>query len=138
METLLAYTVGLMVAIAVYQLLSRNLLRLLFGFILLGNAVNLTIFAAGRLTPGLPPLIDPGATVLTGPAANPLPQALILTAIVIGFGLVTFAFVLVYRGYTSLGSTDGDALRIAEPPAAASADQADGRAIAGGERMGGA
>lgn len=115
METLLAYTCGFMVAIAVYQLLSRNLLRLLFGFILLGNAINLAILASGGLTPGLPPLIEPDATVLTDATANPLPQALILTAIVIGFGLVTFAFVLVYRGYVRLGSLNSDALRVAEP-----------------------
>ena len=116
METLMAFTVGIMAAGSVYLLLSHNLVRVLFGLILLSNAANFVIFAAGGMTEGLPPLIEPGSTALTGTYSNPLPQALILTAIVISFGLLAFALVLVYRGYQELGTVDSDRMRLAEPP----------------------
>lgn len=115
MEIVMAFVIGIMVAGSVYLLLSRNLLRLLFGVILLSNAVNLVIMTVGGLTLGLPPLIGGDATVLAEPYSNPLPQALILTAIVIGFGLLSFSLVLVYRGYQELGTLDSDRMREAEP-----------------------
>ncbi len=117
MEAAIAVLVGLLVGTSAFLMLSRNLLRYLFGLILLGNAANLAIFAAGRLTYAEPPLIDPGALAPDGPVANALPQALILTAIVISFGLLAFALVLVYRGYQTLGVVDSDRLRVAEPKA---------------------
>lgn len=83
---------------------------MLFGLILLSNAVNLLILTAGGLTRGTPPLIASGATEMPAGAANPLPQALILTAIVIGFGLIAFALILIYRTYTATGTLDADAL----------------------------
>lgn len=115
METILAITVGALVAGSVYLLLSHNVLRMVFGVILISNAVNLAIFMLGGLSVGLPPLIPGTETVLTEPYSNPLPQALILTAIVIGFGLLAFALVLVYRAYQELGTLDSDRMRIAEP-----------------------
>ena len=115
METVLAFTIGIMVAGSVYLLLSHNVLRMLFGVILISNAVNLAIFMLGGLTQGLPPLIAADATTLAEPVSNSLPQALILTAIVIGFGLLAFALVLVYRGYQELGTLDSDKMRVAEP-----------------------
>ena len=66
-------------------------MRVLFGLILLSNAANFVIFAAGGMSEGLPPLIGRGDYVLEAPYSNPLPQALILTAIVISFGLLAFA-----------------------------------------------
>ena len=116
METLVAFTVGVMAAGSVYLLLSHNLVRVLFGLILLSNAANFVIFAAGGMSEGLPPLIGRGESVLMEPYSNPLPQALILTAIVISFGLLAFALVLVYRGYQELGTLDSDRMRLAEPP----------------------
>lgn len=116
METALAFLVGILVAASVYLMLGRDLVKFLFGLILLSNAANLTIFAAGRLTPSEPPLIAAGLAVPAGEVANALPQALILTAIVISFGLLAFALVLVYRGYQALGTVDTDAMRVAEPP----------------------
>ena len=74
-----------------------------------------TIFASGRLTIGAPPLIPEGAEAPLGTVANALPQALVLTAIVIGFGLFAFALVLVFRAYGELGTLDSDEMRIAEP-----------------------
>jgi multicomponent Na+:H+ antiporter subunit C len=115
-ETLVAFTVGVMAAGSVYLLLSHNLVRVLFGLILLSNAANFVIFAAGGMTEGLPPLIGLEEKALTGVYSNPLPQALILTAIVISFGLLAFALVLVYRGYQELGTVDSDRMRLAEPP----------------------
>jgi multicomponent Na+:H+ antiporter subunit C len=115
-ETLVAFTVGVMAAGSVYLLLSHNLVRMLFGLILLSNAANFVIFAAGGMSEGLPPLIGRGDYVLEAPYSNPLPQALILTAIVISFGLLAFALVLVYRGYQELGTVDSDRMRLAEPP----------------------
>lgn len=110
MENGLALVVGILFAAGVYLVLRRNLLKLIFGLVLLSNAVNLLIFTVGRLTRASPPLVPPGHVVPIEPFANPLPQALILTAIVIGFGLVAFALVLLYRTYESLGTVDADEL----------------------------
>ena len=110
METVLALTVGVLIAAGTYLMLSGHVIRFLFGLVLLSNAANLAIFAAGRLTREVPPLIGEGMYAPAGPVANALPQALILTAIVIGFGLV-----LVLRGYQALGTVDADAMRVAEP-----------------------
>jgi multicomponent Na+:H+ antiporter subunit C len=115
-ETIMAFAVGIMAAGSVYLMLSHNLVRVLFGLILLSNAANFVIFAAGGMTEGLPPLIGAGEKALSAPYSNPLPQALILTAIVISFGLLAFALVLVYRGYQELGTVDSDRMRFAEPP----------------------
>lgn len=115
MELLLALSVGVLVAASVYLMLDRNILRFLFGLALLSNAVNLMIFASGRLTPGAPPLIDAGEYAPTGVVANALPQALVLTAIVIGFGLLAFTLALVYRTFMTLGTVNSEEMRVAEP-----------------------
>ena len=115
MEFLFAITVGVLVSAAVYLMLSNNLLRFIFGLVLISNAANLTIFVSGRLTDGAPPLIPEGADAPLGDVANALPQALVLTAIVIGFGLFAFAIVLIFRAWTSLNSLTPDDMRLAEP-----------------------
>lgn len=115
MELLVALLVGVLIATGTYLMLARNVLRFLFGMILISNAANLTIFVAGRLTVGAPPLIPEGADAPLQEVANALPQALVLTAIVIGFGLFAFALTLVYRGYQSLGTLMSDEMRLAEP-----------------------
>ena len=84
MEALLAIAIGVLVAASVYLMLARNVLRFIFGLVLMSNAANLTIFVAGRLTQGAPPLISEGDYAPVGDVANALPQALVLTAIVIG------------------------------------------------------
>lgn len=106
MEPLLALVVGGLVAAAVYSLLRRDLLRVAFGIILLGNAVNLLILAAGRVTRGVPPIVPRGMDAPAGVFANPLPQALVLTAIVIGFGLAAFLLLLILRAQRTLGTVD--------------------------------
>ncbi|WP_179378557.1 Na+/H+ antiporter subunit C [Jannaschia marina] len=115
MEFLVALMCGVMVAAAVYLMLARNVLRFLFGLILISNAANLLIFASGGLTPESPPLIEYGMDAPPEGVANALPQALVLTAIVIGFGLFAFALVLVYRAYQTMGTLDSDEMRLAEP-----------------------
>lgn len=115
MEILLAFVVGGLFAASVFMLLRKNLIRIVIGLMLLSNATNLLIFAIGRLTPARPPLIDPVSLAGEPGIANPLPQALILTAIVIGFGMLAFTLALVYRTYRETGSLLVDELRIAEP-----------------------
>jgi multicomponent Na+:H+ antiporter subunit C len=87
------------------------------GLVLVGNVANLIIFASGGLTPGAPALVPSGADTPPGPIANPLPQALILTAIVIGFGLMTFALALAFRAFQVLQTVDIDQMRLSEQPA---------------------
>lgn len=108
MEALMALVVGLMIAAALYLMLSGVLVRFVFGFTLMGNAINLLIFTAGRLTHSDPPLIQPGQTILTGQTANALPQALILTAIVIGFAMTTFFLILLVRTFDQTRTLDAD------------------------------
>jgi len=115
MELVIALLVGVLVAAAVWLMLARNVVRFLFGLVLISNAANLVIFAAGGLTFGAPPLIPEGADAPAALVANVLPQALVLTAIVIGFGLFAFALALVFRGHAALGTTDSDEMRVAEP-----------------------
>ena len=115
MDAMFAVLAGVFVAVAVYLLLARSLLRVLLGLAILGNGINLLILVAGRLTRAAPPILPAGVTAPEGPIANPLPQALILTAIVIGFALFTFLLTLTYRSYQALGTSDTDAMRQAEP-----------------------
>ena len=115
MELMVAIMVGVLVACSVHLMLARNVLRFIFGLILISNAANLTIFVSGRLTAEAPPLIPEGADGPVGDVANALPQALVLTAIVIGFGLFAFALTLVYRTYQNLGTLNSDEMRLAEP-----------------------
>lgn len=114
METLLAITIGVLMAASVYLFLSRDLPRMLLGFVLLGNAVNLTILLAGRVGSIIPAVIADGAQALPEGAANPLPQALILTAIVIGFGLTAFALILALQAWRRFGTLDAESLSEAE------------------------
>lgn len=116
MEVLLAFVVGTLFACSIYLLLKRSLVRVVLGVLILSNAVNLLIFTLGRLTRGAPPLIASDATVAAAGIANPLPQALILTAIVIGFGLFAFTLVLIYRYYKETQNLESDKMIDAEVP----------------------
>ncbi len=113
METILAIAVGALFAVGVYLLLQRNLIRVLFGVVVMTNAVNVLIFAMGRLTRGKPPVL-PEEAAADVVLANPLPQALILTAIVISFGLAAFMLALIYRSEKTFNSLDSDHLRITD------------------------
>lgn len=115
MEPLFAALVAMLFAAAAYLMTSRSLVRVLLGVVVLGNGVNLVIFTAGRITREAPPLIAETAETLGAGAANPLPQALILTAIVISFSFFAFLLVLAFRAYQELGTDDVDEIRVAEP-----------------------
>lgn len=98
----------------IYMLLSRHTMRILLGVMLVSAAVNLVIFLAGRIGPNPPPIIEAGAYTLAADAANPLPQALVLTAIVIGFSLVAFAAALALQTFRTSGTLDQRELDAAE------------------------
>lgn len=102
-------------AAGLYLALSRDLLRIVVGLALLGSGVNLLLLAAGRVGSAQPAIVAAGQRAL-GDAANPVPQALMLTAVVIGFALMCYAFVLVVTLLRRTGSEDALALRAAEPP----------------------
>ncbi|KFL29389.1 monovalent cation/H+ antiporter subunit C [Devosia riboflavina] len=115
MDYILAALVGVFVSLGIYLLLSRSVIRMLIGMTILGNGVNLLIFTAGRVTREVAPIVPGGLDVPAGPIANPLPQALILTAIVIGFSMFSFLLVLAFRAYKSLDADNTDTMRLAEP-----------------------
>ena len=115
METALVFTVAAFFAASIYLLLSTSLIRLLLGVAVLGNAVNLLIFVAGRVSREDPPVVPTGLYQAAEPIVNPLPQALILTAIVIGFSLFAFLLVLAYRSYQTLGTDETHDMHVAEP-----------------------
>lgn len=111
METMLTVTVGLLYAAGTYLLLRRSIVKLLIGLSLLGHAANLLIFVAGGLVRAGAPIVAEQAAPSTDAMADPLPQALILTAIVISFAVLAFAVTLVCRAYETVGTDDLDDMR---------------------------
>lgn len=111
MEGLLAIVVGVLYAAGIYLMLRRSVVKLIIGLALLSHAANLLIFSAGGLTMGRPPLVAEGAKYADPTVADPVPQALILTAIVISFAVTAFALVLVHRTYQTVGTDDLDKMR---------------------------
>ncbi len=97
METVFALSIGVLTGCGVYLLLRARTFPVVLGLTLLSYAVNLFLFAMGRLIPGHAPLVG-----LSERYADPLPQALVLTAIVIGFGMTAFVVVLALRAYGDL------------------------------------
>jgi multicomponent Na+:H+ antiporter subunit C len=115
MEGFMTVITGIFFAVAIYLMLSQHIIRILIGVAILGNAVNLLLFISGRVTREVPPIIGKGADTLSAQAANPLPQALILTAIVISFSFFAFLLVLAYRTYQTLKTDNTHEMRLAEP-----------------------
>ncbi|CAM2069928.1 NADH-quinone oxidoreductase subunit K [Sulfidibacter corallicola] len=111
MEWFWAIIVGALFATAIFQLLRRNLAKLAIGLILLSNAANLLIFSSAGLTRGKPPMVPEGVETLAAGHADPLPQALILTAIVISFGVIAFFLALLRLASQRLGITDLEELK---------------------------
>lgn len=106
MELLLAMLAGVLYASGLYLMLRRRLAQLIIGLSLLSNGSNILILSAAGVTRGKPPLISTG--VSADQFADPVPQSLILTAIVIGFGVLAFSLVLAHRVHESAGSDDID------------------------------
>jgi multicomponent Na+:H+ antiporter subunit C len=109
MEVLLALVAGVLYASGLYLMLRRRLAQLIIGLGLLSNGSNILILSAAGVTREKPPLIVPGVPL--DQFADPVPQALILTAIVIGFGVLAFSLVLAHRVQQSAGSDDIDLIR---------------------------
>jgi multicomponent Na+:H+ antiporter subunit C len=114
MRALLALVVGILFGAGVYMLTRRSMVRLTVGLGLLGHAANLLVFTAGGLAQGRPPLVQAGASAPSAGHADPIPQALILTAIVIGFATLAFFLALVHRVYHTVGTDDLHRLEAAD------------------------
>ena len=106
MNTLIAVLVGVLFGAGIFLMLCRTPVKLIIGLVFLSNAINLLIFDAAGLTRGKPPIIASDTNTLSGLYADPLPQALILTAIVISFGVLAFALVLFNRTFKTLPARD--------------------------------
>ncbi len=112
MESLLAILIGGLFASAIYMILRRSIIKLIIGLAFLAHACNLLIFTMATVVRGKAPLIEEGEKYITETVADPLPQALVLTAIVIGFGVMAFAIVLIEQVYQTVGI--GDAIELKE------------------------
>ncbi|WP_255310706.1 Na(+)/H(+) antiporter subunit C [Streptomyces viridosporus] len=101
-DVTLALVVGGLFAVGFYLMLQRSLMRIVLGFLILGHGTNLLLLVGGG-TPGLPPVLD-GASADPDRIADPLPQAMALTSIVITFGLTAFLMALAYRSWYLTGN----------------------------------
>ncbi len=109
MELLISLAIGLLTGAGVYLMLRPRSFEVVAGLTLLSYAINLLIFAMGRLRPGMPPVLREGAAPTLAEYADPLPQALVLTAIVISFAMTAVAIVLALRAHGQLGTDRIDA-----------------------------
>ncbi|MHC4932801.1 MAG: Na+/H+ antiporter subunit C [Planctomycetota bacterium] len=114
MYALLAIVIGGLYGTGLYLMLRRSIVKLIFGLVLLGHAANLLIFTTGGLVRGSAPLVPEGATSPPPGYADPVPQALILTAIVIGFAVIAFSAVLIQQVYRVSRTDDSDTMQEAE------------------------
>ena len=102
-----AVLVGLLFACAIHLILQSSFTKILFGFVVLSNAANLLILSmSGDPSGKMAPLM----TAVAGPRVDPLPQALILTAIVIGFGVTAYLVMLLYRLFLDHSTTNAGTL----------------------------
>jgi multicomponent Na+:H+ antiporter subunit C len=106
MEILIAILTGALFAGGIYCLLRRSLMKVVIGIMLLSQGANLLLFSAGGLTSAAPAFARADTGLPPAGHADPLPQALVLTAIVIGFGLVIFSLSLLLRAYKATGRDD--------------------------------
>jgi multicomponent Na+:H+ antiporter subunit C len=107
MEILMILTIGVIFTVSTYLILTKSLLRVVIGVVLLGHGAHLLLLTLAGLNKGAPPLLGQEAATY----ADPLPQALILTAIVISFGVTAFLLVIAYRTYKVHKTDDLDQLR---------------------------
>jgi multicomponent K+:H+ antiporter subunit C len=119
LEFLVASGIGWVTACGIFLLLRGRTFEVVLGLVLVGYAVNVFIFAMGRLWSGAPPILGAAESV-----ADPLPQALVLTAIVIGFATTGFVIELALRARHEIGSDDVDGHR--DAPAAPDPPPRDG------------
>lgn len=103
----MSIAVGILFTVGTYLILSKTLLKIILGTSIIGHAVNLLILTMGGLKKGAPPLLGFKGEAFT----DPLPQALLLTAIVINFATTALFLVLSYRTYQVLGTDNAEQLR---------------------------
>lgn len=115
MDVIMPLLVGLLFSAAIFLMQRPQLMRVGVGVILLTNAANLFLFSAGRLSKDGPPIIPIDSEVMTRDYANPVSQALILTAIVIGFALLSFVIALVYRSVLEFNSQESSSIEAYDP-----------------------
>jgi multicomponent K+:H+ antiporter subunit C len=125
MELMLAASLGLLTAVGIWLLLRARTFDAILGLTLLSYAVNVFIFLMERVRIGVPPIIDKRLAPTLANYADPLPQALVLTAIVISFGMTALLLVIALRTHAETGSDHIDGV---EPP------EADGSGTGGDER----
>lgn len=113
MELILAILVGTLYTAGVYLLLRRSMLKFVIGVILISNATNLLVFLASTPVGGNPVFVTEEATD-AATMADPLPQALLLTAVVIGLGITAYTLALKYKFFESTGTYDLDVLEKTE------------------------
>ena len=107
MEIVMSIVIGIVFSVSVYLLLSRNLIRVILGTLTISHGVHLLLITMSELQRGAPPLLNIGEENFT----DPLPQALVLTAIVIAFGVTSMLLVMGYRTYKEHKTEDLDQLR---------------------------
>lgn len=109
MELVLSAAIGVFAGSGIWLLMRPRTFQLIVGLCLLSYAVNIFIFAMGRLTVGQPPIMPKGGFVNTAAYADPLPQALVLTAIVISFATTALFLVVMIasKGMTGTDHVDG-------------------------------
>lgn len=107
MELLILIAIAVLFGVGTYFLLNKSLIKVIVALILLSHGVHLLILTMGGLREGAPPLVEASGAAAT----DPLPQALILTAIVISFGITAFLIVLAYRTYQEHKTEDLEQLR---------------------------
>ena len=112
MEILLAILTGVLYTAGVYMLLRRSILKFIIGIIFLSNATNLLVFLSSGIVPGQPAFVD--ATGPSGELSDPLPQAMVLTAVVIGLGIVVYLLAVKYRLFQITRTDDLDQLKPTE------------------------
>jgi multicomponent K+:H+ antiporter subunit C len=116
MELMLAASLGLLTAVGIWLLLRARTFDAILGLTLLSYAVNVFIFLMARLRIGVPPIIDRKVPPDLANYADPLPQALVLTAIVIGFGMTALLLVIALRAHTETGTDHVDGVEAADGP----------------------
>lgn len=107
MESFMSVVIGILFATGIYLMLSKTLIRIILGTNLITHGAHLLLLTMAGLKRGEPPLIKDQAAGYT----DPLPQALILTSIVISFGVTSFFLVLAYKSYKTLGTDDMNKMR---------------------------
>lgn len=107
MEILMSCIIGLLFAVGTYLLLSKSILRIILGTVILSHGAHLLLLTMSKLKRGAPPLLGENAVSYT----DPLPQALILTSIVISFGVTALILVIAFRAYQTLGTDDMEQMK---------------------------